>query len=146
MWRGRRRRWPAIDLYQRGGRSTINILSRADLDQLMSEAAHRGWNAIGRPDWFRQHADQFRTAMLTVFGSEGSGLWRCIVTVILADGSGGRFTLDVSTSALEALDELDDRSVVVLAHRYLATFSPVDLDVDQASTWDQSVWRSWGEG
>lgn len=144
MWK-RRWRWPKIDLYQAGGRSTIKSLTQEDLRRLMSDATRRGWSANGRPDWFGQHEEQFRSATLVVFGSEGAGLWRCIVTVVLADGSGGRFTLDVSAPALEALPDLDDRAVVVLAHRYLATFPPIDLDADQAATWDESVWKRWGE-
>lgn len=145
MWR-RRWPWPRIDLYQPGGRSTIKYLTREDLRQLMSEATNHGWSANGRPDWFAQHEENYRSANLVIFGPEGAGLWRCIVTVILADDSGGRFTLDVSASRLDSLRDLDRREVVLLAHRYLATFPPIDLDPGQAVTWDEGVWRRWGEG
>jgi hypothetical protein len=110
----------------------------------MAVATDRGWSANGRPAWFREHDHQFGTAYLVVFGPEGLALWRCIVTVILADGTGGRFTLDVSASGLSALPDMDSRAVVILAHKYLATFPPVDLDADQAATWDESVWKRWG--
>lgn len=146
MWPGRKRKWPTIDLYQKGGTGSIKAVSELDLDRLMSKATQSGWSANGRPAWFSQHHNQFRAGMLVVFGAEGDALWRCIATVVLSDGSGGRFTLDVSQSDLDALADLDDRSVVVLAHRYLATFPAVDLDEDQAATWDQSVWKTWGEG
>ena len=111
----------------------------------MSKASQSGWSANGRPDWFGQHRNEFRAGMLVIFGPEGDGVWRCIATVIFSDKSGGRFTLDVSHSDFEALNDLDDQSVVVLAHRYLATFSPVDLDPDQAANWNQSVWKKWGD-
>lgn len=142
---GRRRRWPAIDLYQKGGSGTIKAATEFDLDRLMSRAAARGWSADGRPEWFSQHRGQFRSALLVIFGPEAPEVWRCIATVALADGSGGRFTLDVSYSDLDALDDLDDRSLVILAHRYLATLPPLDLDDAQAATWDESVWKKWGE-
>jgi hypothetical protein len=81
-----------------------------------------------------------------VFGPEGSALLRCIVTVLLVDGSGGRFTLDVSKLDLDALDDMGDKDVVVHAHRYLATFPQLDLDRNQAATWDQRIWKKWGKG
>lgn len=145
MWLPRKKRWPTIDLYRKGGVGAIKVLSELGLNRLMCKAAAVGWSAEGRPEWFRQHRDQFRAATLVVFGSEAPSVLRCIATVILADGSGGRFTLDVSESDLNALEDLDDRAVVVLAHRYLATFPPLDLDDGQAATWDQSVWKKWGE-
>jgi hypothetical protein len=138
-------RWPRIDLYQPKGRSTIKSLTRENLYRLIGDATDRGWSANGRPDWLREHEDRFRSATLVVFGPEGASLWRCIVTVVLADDSGGRFTLDVSTSALDNLPDLDEKAVVILAHRYLATFPPIDLDPDQAASWEESVWKRWGE-
>ncbi|HET6952180.1 MAG TPA: hypothetical protein VFI47_17495, partial [Acidimicrobiales bacterium] len=84
-------------------------------------------------------------AMLVVFGSEGPDVYRCIAAVVLADSSGGRFTIDVSVSDFDALEDVDDRGVVVLAHRYLATLPALDLDDAQAETWDQSVWKTRGE-
>ena len=91
MWLRRTRRWPTIDLYQKGGAGRIKALSEVGLDRLMSKAAASGWSAEGRPEWFRQHRDQFREATLVVFGSEGPAVYRCIASVVLADHSGGRF-------------------------------------------------------
>jgi hypothetical protein len=145
MWLRRKKRWPTINLYQRGGTGVIKVLSEIELDRLMGQAASVGWSADGRPEWFQQHRGQFQAATLVVFGIESPGVWRCIATVVLADGSGGRFTLDVSESDLDALTDMDGEAVVVLAHRYLATFPPLDLDEGQAATWDESVWKKWGE-
>jgi hypothetical protein len=134
-----------IDLYQEGGPGTIKLVSEGELDRLMRKAIASEWSAEGRPEWFRQHRSQFKAAMLVVFGREGSAAYRCIATVILQDGSGGRFTLDVAVSDYETLPDLDDQATVILAHRYLATFPPVNLDDAQSKTWDRSVWKKWGE-
>lgn len=111
----------------------------------MRKAAVNKWSAEGRPDWFRQHRSQFKAATLIVFGPEGSSAYRCIATVMLRDGSGGRFTLDVAVRDYDALKDLDDQGTVVMAHRYLATFPAVDLDDAQAKTWDRSVWKRRGK-
>lgn len=133
------------DADQKGGPGTIKLLSEDELDQLMRKAAVNKWSAEGRPDWFRQHRSQFKVATLIVFGTEGSSRYRCIATVVLRDGSGGRFTLDVEVRDYDALKDLDDHGTVVMAHRYLATFPAVDLDDAQAKTWDRSVSKRWGE-
>lgn len=141
----RRRRWPRIDLYQKGGPGTIKLVSEGGLDRLMRKAAAKEWSAEGRPEWFREHRSQFKAAALVVFGTEGGSAYRCIATVMLRDGSGGRFTLDVEVADYDALEDLDDQATVVMAHKYLGTFPAVDLDEAQARTWDQSVWKKWGE-
>jgi hypothetical protein len=46
---------------------------------------------------------------------------------------------------LRAADPENTNITVVMAHRYLATFPTVDLDDAQASTWDGSVWKRWGQ-
>lgn len=147
----RRRTWPRVDLYQKHGPGDMKVASADVLESLMSEAAMRQWSAEGRPSWFRERRDQFASAVLVVFGEEGVGAYRCIATVILGDGSGGRFTLDVAKNRFDKLDDLDDRILVTMAHRYLAEFQPVELnpeaDVDQgqSKTWENSVWKRWGE-
>lgn len=145
MPRGRRRKWPRIDLYQAGGPGSIKLASEGELDWLMRKAAVSERGAEGRPEWFRQHRDQFKSARLVVFGAEEGSTYRCIVTVMLRDGSGGRFTLDVEVRDYDALEDADDQATVVMAHRYLATFPAVDLDDAQAKTWERSVWKRWGE-
>lgn len=145
MHLNRRRKWPLIDLYQKGGPGAIKALSDSELERLMRMAAANEWSAEGRPDWFRQHRGEFKAAALVVFGREEGSAYRCIVTVVLRDGSGGRFTLDVAMRDYDALEDLDDQGTVVMAHRYLATFPAVDLDDAQAKTWDRSIWKRWGE-
>ena len=142
----RKRHWPQIDLYQKGGTGSIRVVSAANLESLMNAAVAMRWSAEGRPEWFRQHRDQFHGATLVVFGREGAATYRCIATVIFADGSGGRFTLDVAESEYAKLEDLDYQATVIMAHRYLATFPPVDLDEAQAQTWDENAWKSWGAG
>jgi hypothetical protein len=36
--------------------------------------------------------------------------------------------------------------MVIMAHRFLATFAPVALDIAQEQTWEGSVWQRWGKG
>jgi hypothetical protein len=141
----RKRKWPRIDLYQKAGPGTIKVLSEDGLDRLMRKASANDWSAEGRPQWFREHRGQFKEATLVVFGHEGSSLYRCIATVLLRDGSGGRFTLDVEVADYDGLKDVDERTTVIMAHRYLATFPPVNLDDAQAKTWEGSVWQKWGE-
>jgi hypothetical protein len=128
MWFRRAKRWPSIDRYQAGGISIIRAASSADIERLMREADARGWSATGRPEWLSRKRDQFKSAALIAFGTEGPAVWRCIATVILADRSGGRFTLDVSYASFDALRELDQREIVLLAHDYLGTVPAIDLD------------------
>jgi hypothetical protein len=153
MWPHRKRRWPTIDLYREGGSGVIKAVSERELDRLMSKATASGWSANGRPGWFAEHRDRFGQATLVVFGREGTGLWRSIATVVLADGSGGRFTLDVAAADLDALPDLDDRTLVTMAHRYLGTFPPINVDGSVTGpeaegeewSWERSVWKRWGE-
>jgi hypothetical protein len=145
MWLRRKRKWPRINFYQESGPGDIKALSQSSLNRLMRKASINGWSAEGRPEWFRQQRSQFREATLIVFGCEERNVYRCIATVVLSDGSGGRFTLDVSISDYNALENLTDRALVIMAHRYLGTFPAIDLDEAQAETWDQSVWKQWGE-
>jgi hypothetical protein len=135
----RRQKWPNIDLYQKNGPSCIKTLNEHELDALMAKAGDRKWSAEGRPAWFHEHRGQLSSATLVIFGSEGPGVCRCIATVIFADGSGGRFTIDVSESDFDSLEDLSDRELVIMAHRYLATYAPVELDENQASSWTSDV-------
>lgn len=145
MFSRRKRKWPHVDLYQKHGPGSIKLLSEGDLDRLMRKARANDWSAEGRPEWFRQQRGQFKEATLVVFGNEGRSVYRCIATVVLRDGSGGRFTLDVALADYGRLKDLDERETVIMAHRYLATFPPVRLDDAQAETWEGSVWQKWGE-
>lgn len=142
MWLSRK--WPRINLYQKNGPSTIKVMSAHDLDRLMNLASDRRWSADGRPQWWAQHRDQFRSGTLIIVGTESSDIYRCIATIELGDRSGGRFTLDVSVADFAKLKDLNHQVTVEFAHRYLATFPPVDLDERQAKTWEDSVWKSWG--
>lgn len=140
-----KRKWPLIDLYQKGGPGNIKIVTEDDLDRLMRKSSANGWSAEGRPEWFAQHRSQLKEALLVVFGREGKSVYRCIATVVLRDGTGGRFTLDIEVKDFDGLEDLSDRATVIMAHRYLATFPSMGLDDAQAKTWEQSVWKKWGE-
>lgn len=145
MFSHRKRKWPLINLYQKDGPGTIKLLPEDDLDRLMRKASANGWSAEGRPEWFREHRDHFKEATLVILGREGFSAYRCIATVMLREGSGGRFTLDVEATDYDGLEDLDEQSTVIMAHRYLATFPAVDLDDTQAKTWKGDVWEKWGE-
>lgn len=144
------RRWPVIaGMHQVGGISTIKVASAADLERLMMEAEAAQWSAIGRAEWLGQHRQRFKTATLIIFGTEGPKIWRCVTTVLLTDGSGGTFTLDVSHSSFDALQDIDQQGLIMLAHRYLLSLpfvplAPANSD-PRPDTFETSAWKAWGE-
>jgi hypothetical protein len=140
----RRRKWPKVDVYVRGGMGDIKVLSVEDLDRLMAAAAEKPWSAVGRPEWFRRERENIRRVMLVVLGVEHPSVYRCIVTSILEDGSGGRFTLDVGFSDFNRLPDITFEALVMLAHQYLVSFPFLKLDPSQEEPWKrhENEWRS----
>jgi len=72
--------------------------------------------------------------MLNVVALELPSVYRCLVTVILDDESGGRFTLDVAFDDFNHLPDVTLKTLVELAHRYLLSYPYLDLDPDQAKS------------
>lgn len=134
---GRRHRtkWPASDVYVPGGRGDIKVASPGDLERLTAVAAKNPWSAVGRPEWFAGVRDNIRDVMLVILGVEHPSVYRCIVTVILKDGSGGRFTLDVSFADFHSLPDISFKGLVLLSHQYLVSFSALKLDPSQEESW-----------
>jgi hypothetical protein len=113
----------------------IKALSVEDLARLMGMAARRNWSALGRPEWFGQERANISQLMLVVLEVEHPSVYRGIVTAILKDRSGCRFTLDVEASEFRRLPDIDLKLLVTLAHRYLGGFPLLKLDRDQEETW-----------
>jgi hypothetical protein len=95
--------------------------------------------ANGRPDWLQAQRDHIAALMLTVFGIEGRGVYRCLVMAVLDDKSAYSFTLDVSSAEFNRLRDLPLRDVVSLAHRHLLAFPHLDLDPAQKESWTQAM-------
>jgi len=131
----RGQKWPTIDLYTPRGRSDIKRLSVADLERLQATAAANPWSAVGRPTWVREHKDRIRQVMLRVFVVEHPSVYRCLVTVILDDESGGEFTLEVAFQDFNRLPDITRKMLVELAHRRLLSYPDIKLDSDQEETW-----------
>ncbi|MER6951514.1 hypothetical protein ABT294_46615 [Nonomuraea sp. NPDC000554] len=130
------RKWPSLDLYSPGGRGDIKKPSLADYERLARNAREQGRSAVGRPGWLAAHGDRVRSLFAVVFGTEGPGVYRCLVTAVLDDGSGGSFTLDMSHADFDALPDVTADELVGMAHLYLAEMPPIDLDPDQRETWE----------
>jgi hypothetical protein len=136
--RRRRIKWPPVDYYKTDGPGNIKALSVQDLDRLMGLAAEQPWSAVGRPSWFRRERNNIQELMLVVLNVEDPSVYRCMVTAILKDRSGCRFTLDVGFSEFNRLPDITFEILVTLAHRYLAGFPLLKLDPDQEETWRRS--------
>ncbi|GAA3649344.1 hypothetical protein GCM10022224_010090 [Nonomuraea antimicrobica] len=132
----RARKWPSLDLYSPGGRGDIKRPSPADYERLARTARDQGRSAVGRPGWMAAHASRIRSLFAVVFGTEGPGVYRCLVTAVLDDGSGGSFTLDVSHADFDALPDVTADELVEMAHLYLLDMPPIDLDPDQQASWE----------
>jgi hypothetical protein len=126
--------WPTVEGYAPGGtRGDIKSLSVSDLERLQAAAAVNPWSAVGRPAWVREHRDRIRQMMLNVVAVELPSVYRCLVTIILDDESGGRFTLDVAFDEFNGLPDVTLKTLVELAHRYLLSYPYLELDPDQQS-------------
>jgi hypothetical protein len=133
-WR-RSHKWPAIDLYRRGGRSDIKQISATELALLMRRADEREWSAVGRPRWVREHADRIDHVHLVIFDREGASAYRCIAIVLLDDGGGGRFTVDVAIDEFDRAADVTAQRLVELAHRHLASVPMLPLEPEQEEAW-----------
>ena len=121
-----RRNWPTLALYGNRARSEIKELTTSQLDHLMAMAASGPWSATGRPAWFEANREQVRRILLVSIGTEEPDGYRGLVTVILTDGTGGSFTLDLAVREFEQLPDVSHEELVTLAHLYLMTFPPLD--------------------
>jgi hypothetical protein len=129
-------KWPRIDVYGSGSRGDIKLLSVHDLDRLtVSATTNPTWSANGRPEWLEEQENRIRTLMLAVVGTEGRGVYRCLVTAVLDDESKCKFTLDVSVDDFDGLPDLSLDAVLSLAHKYLLGFPSLELDPAQKESW-----------
>ena len=136
--RNRRLRWPRIDVHGSRSRGDIKVISVPELERLTQVATENPrFSANGRPQWLKEQGANIRSAMLTVAGSEGRSTFRCLVMAVLADKSKCSFTLDVSVEDFDRLPDLPLEDVVVLAHRYLVGFPPLELDPEQKEAWSR---------
>ncbi|WP_156037689.1 hypothetical protein [Glycomyces tenuis] len=140
-------RWPEIELYGARTRGDVKRLSVAELERLTAIATENPeWSANGRPQWLERHRGDIESVMLTVFGTEGPAVYRCMVAARLADDSKRGFTLDVSASDFDRLPDVPLSEVVSLAHMHLLGYPPQELDRDQEESWRGTERPADGEG
>jgi hypothetical protein len=136
----RRFKWPKIEVYGFRSQGDIKLLSVQELERLtVAASANPKWSASGRPEWLQEQRTHIKTLLLTVFGTEGRGVYRCLVMATLDDKSKCSFTLDVSVDDFNRLPDMPLEDVVSLAHRYLVSFPPLELDPAQKERWES--WR-----
>lgn len=121
-----RRSWPTLAIYGNRARSDIKVVTAERLERLMALAADGPWSATGRPAWFAENRDEVRRILLVSIGTEEPDGCRGLVTVVRNDGTGGSFTLDLSTAEFERLPDVSREELITLAHRFLLTFPPID--------------------
>jgi hypothetical protein len=128
--------WPKVEVYGSRSRSDIKLLSVSDLERLTALAsANPRWSAEGRPEWLREQRDNIATLMATVYGTEGRSVYRCLIMAVLKDKSKCNFTLDVSVEDFNHLPDVPLKEVISLAHKYLLSVPPLDLDSTQKESW-----------
>jgi hypothetical protein len=132
------RKWPLVK--NRIGylaRADIKRISPGEIERLAEAARSRHWSARGRPAWLKAHRDDIENCYLTFLNEETGGCLRCSVAVVLSDGSGRHFSLDVAPEDFERLKDADPETLIRMAHLYLNSFKHVPLDPDQMKTWDR---------
>lgn len=132
-----RKKWPIV--MNRIGVPAQGVIKRAsvqDVLRLNTEAKRRHWSATGRPEWLREHSGDLEDLCVTILSKERDYI-RCSVVAILRDGSGGHFSLDVSSAEFDDLQDLDQQKLVSFAHSYFHSFSSIPLDPGQRAEWDR---------
>ncbi|WP_218010790.1 hypothetical protein [Herbidospora mongoliensis] len=113
-------------------------MSPGELERLANQAAEHDWSGRGRPDWFAEHRAEVKDVYLTFLSEETNEVLRCSTTVVLRDGTGGHFSLDIAKTEFERLRDVGDEVLVDLAHRFLYAFPNIPLDAPQQEAWDQA--------
>ncbi|NAS20656.1 hypothetical protein GT755_03030 [Herbidospora sp. NEAU-GS84] len=136
-------RWPRVP--NRFGvieRGDIKELSTEDLYRLVEAASRNKWSGRGRPDWLADHRAELTDIYLTFLLEETKGVFRCSTTVVLRDGTGGHFSLDVTRADFDRLPDVKRAGLVDLAHRFLSIFPNIPLDAAQREAWDRAYPRN----
>lgn len=88
-------------------KAVLRIRSRAvgvdTLVRLCATARSGHYSATGRPRWLQENGGAVRRAVLAVFGPDGPGVLRCVVTLELDTAEWRWFSLDVAARDLLAL-------------------------------------------
>ncbi|GAA2037592.1 hypothetical protein GCM10009839_43600 [Catenulispora yoronensis] len=138
-WRNRFQ-WPREVAGGRMFRSDIKVLATTDLDRLTEAAvSNPRWSAEGRPDWLRRNRDEIKSIFMTIYGSEGRNVLRCLVMIKMNDDATWKFTLDLDRADFERLPDASPAQVVSLAHAHLYTYPSLDLDPEQQAGWDRAM-------
>jgi hypothetical protein len=133
------KKWPIVK--NRIGapvRGVIKEASVQDILRLSAAAKDRHWSATARPSWLTENSEQIEGILVTLL-TEDRNYLRCSVVVILSDGSGGNFSLDMSPLSFDELKDLSEEHLVSLAHRYMNSFASIPLDSDQQAKWDRKM-------
>jgi len=133
------RRWPKVK--NRAGflaRGHIKKASIVNIELLSRRAALNHWSAQGRPVWLKSHRENVRDIYVTFLHVEAVDCFKCSVLVVLNDGSGGHFSVDISSRDFRRLESVRRKSLVQLAHAYIYTFRNIKLDPAQAGEWEDN--------
>jgi hypothetical protein len=132
-------RWPRAEFYAQEASTRIRKITLSDLERI---AARRG-SVTGREDWLKSKAADYTQAFAVIAGREGASSWRTLVTVVLADGTGGRFMLDMTNGDWLSLKTISRDELVELAHRFLATFPLIPVGASKELS-GLELWEEWG--
>lgn len=130
------RRWPKVK--NRVGflaRGDIKRASVGEVERLSRQAALNHWSGQGRPAWLDSHCGEIADIYVTSLSAEAAGFFRCSVLVVLSDGSGGHFRVDMSPKDFRRLRNVGRKALVEMSHAYIKTFRNIKLDPYQAGKW-----------
>lgn len=122
-------RWPSVDHFGISVPSEVKKIDVTRLQQLTDKAVQTSeWSGIGRPRWLRANSARISSAFLFAFSLEARDVYRCPVTVEMADGALFAFPLDMAVSDYQELPTLTPEEVVDLLHFFLTRgpFLPVE--------------------
>lgn len=122
-------RWPPVRYFGVSVPSEVKKIDVVQLQRLTDRAVQTpGWSGVGRPRWLRENSARISSAFLFAYTLEAPGLYRCPVTVEMADGALFAFPLDMAVSDYRELPTLTSEEAVDLLHFFLTRgpFLPVE--------------------
>lgn len=121
--------WPNVDHFGMAIPSEVKKIDVVQLRRLTDKAVRTsGWSGVGRPRWLRENSARIDSAFLFAYTVEPPDVYRCPVTVTMADGAMFAFPLDVEIADYRKLPTLTPEEVVDLLHFVLTRgpFIPVE--------------------
>ncbi|MEO3784750.1 hypothetical protein ABGB12_15540 [Actinocorallia sp. B10E7] len=110
------------------GRGDIKQVAPEWLDRIFEQVNARNERGRSHPRWLREHRGSVCEVFVTFLSEEFEDRLRGSVTVILSNGEGRHFSLYMTSAEFDELPDLDEKAVVLLAHRFLRKFKHIPLD------------------